>query len=189
MDEAIVKSIVAFYFGSGDFNGYPIRSFMKEFNFSEPEAIAQIRNLINSRKIDCVFGNVHPNPHIKAFSDKGIEPDEQIQFLDEFDFNGNFCIYPSPEVLSKCVEVKSYGNSPFEKELALGAGQLDFRFFDLTVLEYYRNDPRYYYESDDIRGKVSIRGEFFESNSMPEHDQVILESFGFGHDKDRKSVV
>lgn len=66
--------------------------------------------------------------------------------------------------------------------MAKGAGQLDFRTFDLSVLEYYRNDPRYSYETDFIHGQICIADEYFESESVPEHDQIILQTFGFAYD-------
>jgi len=38
--------------------------------------------------------------------------------------------------------------------LALGEAQLSYRSFDLSVLEFYRNDPRHRYENDDINGRI-----------------------------------
>lgn len=73
--------------------------------------------------------------------------------------------------------------------MARGAGQLDYRTFDLSVLEYYRNDPRYSYETDFIHGQISITDEFFESDSVPEHDQILLQTFGFAYDDNLNRYV
>lgn len=57
------------------------------------------------------------------------------------------------------------------------------------MLEHYRNDPRYYYETNFISGSISIRDEYFESSSLPEHDQVLLQTFGFAYDEDFNRAV
>ena len=127
-------------------------------------------NRYRYRKIDVMFGNVHPNPHIKAFSD--IPNEDQQKFLDDVEFTDHICLYPSREFLTKIPDVERFKDTPFTYELALGAGQLDFRVFDLSVLEYYRNDPRYYYETDFINGSISIHDEYFEAGTMPERSST-----------------
>jgi hypothetical protein len=186
-EDAIVKSITKFYLESGDFNGYPVYRLKEEFGLSDTEAKGVIRDLIKSRKIDGVFGNIHPNPHIKAFSN--IASEDQLRFLDELEFSDHFCLYPNSEILTSLPETKRFEHAPYERELALGAGQLDFRVFDLSVLEYYRNDPRYYYKTDFINGQISIHDEHFEANTMPKHDQVLLQTFGFAYDDDLNRAV
>jgi hypothetical protein len=54
--------------------------------------------------------------------------------------------------------------------------------FDLSVLEAYRNDPRYSYATDDIRGQIYIKAEGYESPQFPERDKILLETFGFADD-------
>jgi hypothetical protein len=186
-EDKIVETIAKFYLESGDFNGYPVYLLKKEFRLSDTESKDLIRDLVRSRRIDAVFGNIHPNPHIKAFSN--ISTEDQLRFLDEIEFSEHFCLYPNSVILSALPEAKQFDHAPYEKELVLGAGQLDFRVFDLSVLEYYRNDPRYYYETDFINGHISIRDEHFKSDSMPEHDQVLLETFGFAYDDDLNRAV
>lgn len=51
------------------------------------------------------------------------------------------------------------------------------------VLEHYRNDPRYFYETNSISGSISIENEYFESRDMPDSDQILLETFGFAFDE------
>jgi hypothetical protein len=79
--------------------------------------------------------------------------------------------------------------APYTRELALGAGQLDFRSFDLSVLEHYRNDPRYFYETNAIFGKISIHDEYYETGALKPHDQILLQSFGFAYDKELSRAV
>lgn len=186
-DRKITNKIVEFYFNSRDFNGYPVGQLKKDFSLSDENAKKLIGKLIVESKVDCLFGNIHPNPHIKAFS--GITIDKQVEFLNDLDFSDHFCLYPTSDVLNQYSEVPNFNEKPFTKELAFGSGQLDFRVFDLSVLEYYRNDPRYFYQTDFINGSISIHDEYFESKEMPEHDQVLLQTFGFAHDQDLNKAV
>ena len=62
------------------------------------------------------------------------------------------CAYPSSQQLKKIVNTTAYSDRPFTLRLALGEPQLCYESFDLSILEFYRNDPRYYYQHDDISG-------------------------------------
>lgn len=70
------------------------------------------------------------------------------------------CIYPSPEYLIGVLSADKYVDTPYTKELALGAGRLDYRCFDVSVLEYYRNDPRYHYDNNDIGEWICVRDQY-----------------------------
>jgi len=177
---SIIQDTLDYYFESGDFNGLPISSVAKkhclEINALEPD----IRALLLDGKIDVCFGNVHPNPHIKAFS--WITNEQQVEFLNTVGLTKHCCIYPSRATLESEPRVGNYVDRPYTHEIAKGAGQLDHRSFDLSVLEFYRNDPRYYYQTDDINGSICIESEFFESVSVPKKDQALLQTFGFAYD-------
>lgn len=187
MNQMVIDEITKHYLESGDFNGYPVYALKKKYEINDKSAKELLRGLILSRKIDVVFGNIHPNPHIKAFSDSSAE--QQVEFLKQLEFGDHFCLYPSKETLSQFAPRPDYSNKPYTERLALGDGQLDFRVFDLSVLEHYRNDPRYHYQTDFINGQISVTNEHFESETMPEHDQVLLQTFGFAHDKDLNRAV
>lgn len=62
-------------------------------------------------------------------------------------------------------------------------------YFDLSVLEVYRNDPRYRYETNDVAGWLSVRDEYYQSDQMSERDQISLQSFGFGYSKEYDRAV
>jgi hypothetical protein len=79
--------------------------------------------------------------------------------------------------LKRAVNRAKYKGRPFTLRLALGEPQLAYAVFDLAVLELYRNDPRYYYHSDDVSGRISIQSKHVKDLARP--DQVLLESFGF----------
>ena len=64
----------------------------------------------------------------------------------------------------------------------LGAPQLDFRVFDLRLLEWYRNDPHYRYEVDDIQGVIE-RVRPVSSGTSIWNDKLEFVEFGFAYDE------
>jgi len=164
------------------------------------------------------FGDIHLNPHIKAFSD---EPQKNVitklnQYKDEmcenfrqhsdnesensisintekyvvsFATGKTVCLYPTRSHLELVVNPDDYRDRPYTYEMTLGAGQLEFRYFDIIVLEFYRNDPRYYYKCDDINGHISIHDDHYYDNSMAEKDKVLLETFGFAYNNNLHRAV
>jgi hypothetical protein len=56
-------------------------------------------------------------------------------------------------------------------------------------LEFYRNDPRYYYSNNDINGCIGVQDEYYESEQMREGDRVLLQTFGFAYDEDLNRAV
>jgi hypothetical protein len=165
------------YFVSGDFNGMPIYLLVDDFDIASSEFREIVRNAIEQEILTARF---HDNTHIRAFSNY---PKEKIiEWFDTEEYPSHICLYPHANKLISSPKLENYKNSPYELELAKGAGQLDYRTFDLSILEYYRNDPRYSYRTDFIHGSICIEDEFFESKSVPESDQILLKTFGFAYD-------
>lgn len=184
--DTLLDTITRFYLKSRDFNGIPTTLLAKDLNVSIVELLEPLSALIQKGLVSIIYGDIHPNPHIKALQD---EPaDRQIEKLSTSKINGA-CVYPLPTQLEKIVDPNDYEGKPYVLSLALGAPQLEFRSFDLSVLEYYRNDPRYSYTNDDIRGSISVHDAYFESENMPERDQVVLQSFGFSYDSELNRAV
>ena len=104
----------------------------------------------------------------------GFEPEEvQIEKLPNPE-PIHTCIYPRPLYLREVVDPLKYATEPYKLCLALGEPQLAYRVFDLSVLEAYRNDPRYYYSTDDIRGQIYIKSEGYESPQFPRGTRFFL---------------
>lgn len=180
----VLDSVTTFYLESHDFNGYPVYKLKEDYRLSDREAKVLIEELVSSGQVDVTLTG---NTHIKPFN----IPDTtaQIAGLEALEFSEHFCLYPKPKNLSKLPELKKYNDRPYTKALAMGQGQLEYRTFDLSVLEHYRNDPRYLYEADSIHGNISVRDAFYESSAMEERDQVILSSFGFAYDDEMNRAV
>ena len=174
--EEILASITEAYLASMDFNGASLCS----VSHGTTEAIGFVRELVNDGKIDALFGSSCINPAIKRTRTEGKE-NQLLKLADAKEFADCF-LYPSPEHLAQVIPDDYLANEPYRRLLALGEPQLAVRAFDLSVLEIYRNDPRYHYSCDDMHGFISISDEYFGSPDFPEHHQILLETFGFAYD-------
>ena len=185
--KSLLEEVTTFYLNSGDFNGITALQLAedrlkKQWEDIKPVAAA----LIEKELIGILDTNSDVNPAIIRV---GFEPKEvQIKKLDNSNLR-HFCIYPRTAHLKSVVNPSEYIGRHYVLELALGHPQLSFRSFDLSVLEFYRNDPRYIYENRDIDGYISVRDEFYRSGDMAEKDQVLLQSFGFSFDKNGNRAV
>lgn len=137
--------------------------------------------MIRDNKVSLLFGDIHPNPYVKAFKEEA--RDEQVNKLMKSDLE-HVCIYPTPAHLKKTVNKKDYSDRPFTLKLAMGEPQLSFYSFDLSVLDFYHNEPRYTYWSNDIPGMIC-----YKTEDMEESDKVLLESFGFSYGTDMERAV
>jgi len=188
----ILEKITNFYLNSSDFNGIPITDLGE--NFSEVKKV--LKGLLEKEKIVLNFGDRHPNPHILAFEPESKE--QQMAKLEKLEFQPIYkeygplkmqinsiscCAYPSKNHLKSIVNPDDYRNKPFTLLLAQGEPQLSYRTFNLRVLEFYRNDPRYYYETDDICGSISSKSE----SGLKEQDETFLQTFGFAYDRNIKN--
>jgi len=171
------------YLSSRDFNGFPLM----DAGLTRAELEPLLRELLESEQISLSVGSPHPNPHIKAL--RPAPTAEQLSALGATEDLAHVTAYPEKAHLRTVVDVDAYADRPFTLRLALGEVQLTPLFFELSVLEIYRNDPRYYYTTDDISGSISVTDKVFESSQMRESDQVVLQTFGFGYDEDLHRAV
>jgi len=182
--QKILSEVTEFYISSGDYNGIPIRG-LKE-NHSIDQIKNSIKELLNESLLCVVYGDYHPNPHIKALEPESVT--EQIEKVDSEAFQ-NACVYPNTNHLKTIINSSDFTGRPFELRLAIGEPQLSFLNFDLSVLETYRNDPRYYYKYNDTYGYISITDEYFETEKIRESDQILLQTFGISFDKNGNAFV
>ncbi len=150
----ILKRITERYLTSGDFNGLPLDDLGEE---REVEQIEKLGRLVFELPAYEEWGpiKIRTNPT-------------------------NCCVYPSKSHLRTVVDVSKYQGQPYTLLLALGEPQLAYKAFNLRVLEFYRNDPRYSYDTDDIHGHISVRSGTITDSA----DDTFLETFGFAFNKD-----
>jgi len=173
----ILGAVTTLYLTSGDFNGTPI-SAIRASGARRRRLAAQ---LVRQGKVSVEFGDRHPNPRIRAFPSE--PPSKQLRKLKTKDLE-YACMYPTKRHLASIGDASAYAGHPFTLQLALGAAQLEYRVFDLAVLERYRNDPRYSYDTNDFTGKICNKTDHYLADTMLERDKVLLEPFGFGYDKE-----
>lgn len=180
MKNDILLAVTSYFLSSGDFNGISAARLIQELGATWNEIRASLQELIEEDSIGVLYAEFELNTHIVRL---GFPPiDVQVSKLDTDDIF-HTCVYPRPNHLQKVVDVSQYQGQPYKLCLALGEPQLAYRSFDLSILEFYRNDPRYSYSNDDINGSISVRSEYYESEQMHERDQVLLDTFGFAYDE------
>jgi hypothetical protein len=187
----LLERVTEQYLGSRDFNGLPVYALVESeppadlqeliLQMSEePESPADetvdlIKGLVEDGLLTVIFGDVHPNPHIRAFPD---EPKDVVLAKLSGANLRYACLYPTARHLQTVVDPADYAGRPYALELALGGATLRHRAFDLHALEPYRNDPRFEYRTNDISGQIFVKS---EDSGLKESEEVYLR-FGFAYD-------
>ena len=183
---AVLQEVTSHYLNSQDFNGISVLRLADRLKKPLQDVKAIVATLIETEVVGILDTRSDVNPAIIGL---GFEPkEEQLKKLDRQALDHVY-VYPRPTHLESVVDPAQYSSRPYVLDLALGQPQLSFRSFDLSVLEFYRNDPRYTYENRDIDGYIAISDEFYGSAEMPEKDKILLQSFGFSFDKNGNRAV
>lgn len=179
--ESILRVVTDFFLSSRQFNGIGAGSLFENFESDWQEFFDLLCQLIEEELIGIIYADVHLNQHIirTGFED----PKSQINKLSVANLP-QACVYPRPKHLETTVNRDNYDGEPYKLCLALGEPHLAYRSFDLSVLEYYRNDPRYSYQNDDVRGKIC-----YNSDGLRGSDRIFLQTFGFSYDDDLNRAV
>lgn len=183
----LLHAITRFYLESSQFNGIPLRELLSN-KATRGQTLEHLRSLVLEKRVAIVYGDDHPNPHIRALPERH-NPTTQAEMLKTSPLVGHACAYPLSQHLEKVVDQSKYAGEPYKLAPALGAPQLSFRTFDMMVLETYRNDPRYHYDCDDIIGRVSITSQHYGASTTSEGDRILLQNFGFAYDDDLNKYV
>lgn len=183
-DNSLLRIITDFYVNSHDYNGIPVRDLLR--GSEETKLKEELSALVGAGLVSILYGDRHPNPHIKAFPDEPVE--QQIAKLETSSFQ-HACVYPAPKHLETVVDKTEYHDRPYDLCLALGELQVIHKAFDLSVLEHYRNDPRYTYRTSEISGNISVRDAYYQTEHMKPSDEVVLQTFGFCYDDEQNRYV
>lgn len=178
--EALKAQLVTHYIESMNFNGLPVSSLPTDGTWG-----VYVEGLITAGLADLVRGDIHPNPHIKALPPE--TPQEQLEKIDGLGYEG--CLYPTPKLLAEHHAGQSE-EAPYTRALLQGSPQLGFRTFDLRVLDWYRNDPNYWYRTSDYQGQILKARDFGGTRSTIINDSVDYLSFGFAYsDTEEREVA
>lgn len=181
--DRLLEIVTEAYLCSPDFNGF---SFSRAFStFPDLTSLTEsVSGLVGAQQLELLFDGAEENPAIKRFPVASTA--DQVQRLRELGLMAAWA-YPSPSHLSTAVDRMQYAGRPFTLRMALGEPQFTFQAFDVTVLEMYRNDPRFKYECDDTHGSVHLSREHRER--MQASDDSFLETFGFAYDDAGRRAV
>ena len=174
----ILEKVLAQYLQSGDFNGMGVEQ------FTTAADVNAVKELIAEGRLDLVRGDGHPNPHIKAFAAEPI--DVQLQKIESCGLAG--CLYPTPELLRER-NTGAGETAPYTRALKEGAPQLDYRVFDLRALEWYRNDPRFDFDVDDIHGRILQKKDTQIADRAVVRDGLEFFEFGFAYDEEMHRAI
>lgn len=184
--EDVVDHVVRFYLAASDFNGCPLATLIVAGS-NDADLRSLVSELITSEQLEVLTESISGNPHIKQLAVPSIG--RQIEAIEKEPGLQHVCLYPHPRVLKTQVDPSRFDGRPYALELALGCPQLEARTFDLAVLEFYRNDPRYQYSCDDVHGWISIADEYDGPTGVAERDQILLPTFGFAYNNDLDRAV
>lgn len=173
----ILDEITTYYLQSSDFNGISSSELSSRFGVKFNELCSLLIELIIEKKVGILYDHpLYVNPHIIRL---GFDSENE-QILRLMKTEPPFvCLYPRPAHLQEIVNQSDYTDQPYKLSLALGLPQLEFRSFDLSVLEFYRNDPRYSYENNEIVGRI-----YYDSEQLTDSDKVLFEHFSFSYDSE-----
>ncbi len=174
----ILEQALATYLQSGDFNGIGV------VKFTHTGDMDLIKELIEEGLLDLVRGDGHPNPHIKALPADPITV--QLEKINDGGLAG--CLYPTPQLLAER-DAGASENAPYTRALIEGAPQLSHRAFDLRALEWYRNDPRFDFEVDDIHGRILQKDGTQIADRAVIRDGLEFFEFGFVYNVDMHRAI
>ena len=180
LTDQIRELVLENYLTSGAYNGTSLSALSQQLDASPLSVIRAVRQLLSRGSVTAVFGDVHPNAAIKALRDE-----TKAVLLGKFASSKkrrSAFIYPSTALLRRRVDRSQYQSRPFSLRLALGAPQLTYLAFDPSVLEIYRNDPRYLYRAPIVVGSLSIHDDYYRSRKVREDDKILIKSFGLCFD-------
>lgn len=186
LSERILNEVFAFFVASHDFNGMLVSVLQERLEVTNDEMIPVIRSLLEKGLIVPAFYSHQDNPHVLRLEPPPLS--DQLRLL-ETEGSSTVAIYPSRQALFARPDLSLFDGRPFARRLALGEPQLTPLFFELRVLDQYYRDPRYEFDFREYSGKLTIRGDAYQSTETPDRDKVLLQSFGIAYDQKRRRVV
>ncbi|RYG18606.1 hypothetical protein EON82_22415 [bacterium] len=151
--EALLIRATQFYANSPDANGLPVSTLLRE-GLDLHELQALVTELVHQGELEVVWYETDENPHIRRLPRNFRAPFDELVTKCDFE---HACLYPSPKVIAKELDLSRWANEPFTLQLWEGGAHLDLLYFELPVLERYRNDPRFGYEQSFFGGSLNIK--------------------------------
>ncbi|MFK7844137.1 MAG: hypothetical protein AB8G77_02475 [Rhodothermales bacterium] len=130
----------------------PLSSLADRLEVELGDLIPHLKPIITNKTASLTFGDLHPNPFIRALPDEPVTTQLAKLVPQKLD---STCIYPLKKHLKSVVSEASFSSRPFSLKLALGAPQYTFDFFDPYVLEHYLQQQKCQI-SNDVQGSLAF---------------------------------
>ncbi|MBY5798971.1 hypothetical protein [Rhizobium leguminosarum] len=188
MQDTLLDAIANSFIASADRDGFngTTASTLRVPNGQEADLRGALSDLVRDGKITAVFSSRVVNMHIKRFPDMPLEMQLNLLATEPL---SETCLYPAKAVVESRVNLSNWHDRPFSKALLLAEAQLEFKAFELGVLERYVNDPRYVVHFADYMGRMSIGDDTYADEHHPDRDKIYLQTFGLGFDVERRPYV
>lgn len=181
---ALTREVAGHYERSTDANGYPVRKLLEHgANLSEVHAL--VDKAVKTEQLHVVFAEIDTNPHINRLPQILRLPYEKA--IEKCNL-AEACLYPSPQTIIAMVNLDRHKDSPYTLRLWRGGSSLDLVFFDIEVLERYRNDPRYRFRLRSFGGSIwyhDVEG----PGKLSSRDECYIERFGIGNAENGQRVL
>ena len=176
--ENLLNEVFLYYTQSTEFNGMPLSSVT---SCPQEKAKIVISKLIEKGDICVLSSKFDNNPNIIRFGFPSIE--EQIEYVQNYSFNEELVLYPSPNYLEKNINISKIDQYPFKCKMATGYPQLKACFFEYNVLQHYAYDPRMNLKFNDYQGEIH------SDNDINSTQYINLKTFGIGRNKEDFVIV
>lgn len=175
LEDTLLKKIRDQYLGSPDFNGLLV-----DASVGQPVLAAAAR-LVRTGLVQVMSQVDYLNIHIRPWASRRTV-EAQISSLDLSDSDERVALYPTRLGMEGVALPEQVMGRPYQEAITRGCGVLETAFFDLGVLEAYRNDPRYHFSFGDFGANMSVSDEAYDDRTEPERDKVSLAHIGFAYD-------
>jgi hypothetical protein len=182
----LLETVTASYRDSHDANGLPVYALIETEEVDASEVSNLIAEFVDRGEIEVVWSETDLNPHIRRLPRKYRLPFPEAAA--RFDLT-QACLYPMEDVIASEIDLTKWKRQPYTHRLWAGGAHMDLVFFDLEVLERYRNDPRFRYEQTYFGGSIGLKNKHAEDETFPERDQVFIQQFGIGYDAQGHRVL
>ena len=176
--EDLLNEVFLYYTHSTEFNGMPLSSVT---SCLKEKATIVISKLIEKGDICILSSKFDNNPNIIRFGFPSIE--EQMEYVQNYTFNEDFFLYPSPNYLEKNRNISEIVQYPFKCKMATGYPQLKACFFEYNVLQHYAFDPRMNLKFNDYQGGIH------SDTTINSTQYINLKTFGIGRNKENFVIV
>jgi hypothetical protein len=176
--DAWIRAIIDTYLESTDYNGLAVHD-----GFDAGQTMALV-GLVEDDLVEVRTTETSMNPHVRRESTT-VSRDQQVELMQAGKCE-RYVLYPTPALLEGHPRITELADQPYEQRLAAGAAVLDIVYFDLDVLENYRNDPRYTFSFWDFGVSFSISDDAYMDPEEAERDKVSAAHVGFAYSGDTR---